>query len=331
MKIVVDLQSLNGVKNSLTMLLGDKFNDLENHIRNLIDNGEINEIIDVHYLLDKEFIDLSKWSVDDVYLKVYHFTTRKNKNECYSDLLDLPSALTRETSLSRFLKEFKISFDISKGEMYHNGTSYNLKSENERIEDISCKIYIDPEVWGFLRVIDINNYQSDFPHRPEFIGNVLEFFGYSEIFDSKWKNEYGNPYVIEFEMPLDKIQAYLGSIFINKSQYMKENYLDEEDFSVEDFQLHQKKMLIELLLRTYFGILKRYPYTILYEEIEELMESVEKSIAYNEYLSKYDNESSQLIACVNKGQVVPKENIIKVWDFEDFQRKAKKDNGYLVT
>lgn len=331
MKKVIDLQGLEGVKTSLQMLLGDKFNDFENHIRDLIDNEKVDEIIDVNYLLDKELIDLSRWSVDDIYLKIYHFTTRKNKDECYSDLLDLPSVLTQETFFSKFLNEFKISFDLKKDEMYFKGNTYNLKSSNEKIKNIASKIYTDPEIWGFLRVIDISKYQDDFPNRPEFIGNLLEFFGYSEAFDNKWKNEYGNPYVIEFEMPLDKVQAYLNcDIYINKSQYMKEKYLDEEDFSVEDFQLHQKKILVELLLRTYFGILKRYPYTILYEKIKELMESIKKSTAYNKYLSNYDNESSQLIACVNKGQIVPKENIINVWDFEDFQRKAKEQNGYLV-
>lgn len=329
-KLIIDLRGFEGVKSSLQQLLGKDFSIFEYHLKECIDNKHFNEIIDAEYLVENELIDMDSWSIEDIHFKIYHFTTRKSLNACKDTIWDLPSVLTKETDLKKFLLEFQISFDLENHMMRVGDKFYDLKSEDRRIRKIASKIYIDPEVWGFLRVLDIRKYQDVFPEKPEFIRDILEFLGYSSKFNEKWKQEYGNPYVIEFELPLESLQIYTNSsIYFNKSQYLQENYIDEDEFSLDEFRLHQKYMLVNLLIKTYFGVLKRYAYDELYGKVDDLMDSIQLGLSMTSFLKNYEEELQQIIVCLNKGEHVCREQIIKVWEFEDFQLKAKLNNGYL--
>ena len=114
-----------------------------------------------------------------------------------------------------------------------------------------------------------------------------------------------------------------------KSLYLRENYIDKDEFNLDDFRLHQKFMLVNLLIMIYFGVLKRNSYEELYGKIEDLMESVELTSKMSSFLKNYEEELQEIRVCLNKGEYVSKEQIIKIWEFEDFQLKARIKNGYL--
>ena len=216
-RLILDLQSFEGVKSSLQQIFGYEFSVFENHLKTCIENSHFNDVIDAEYLLKNDLIDMDSWSIEDIHFKIYHFTTRKSLDASKDIIWDLPNVLTKETDLKKFLGEFQIRFDLENHLMQVGDNYYNLKSDDEKTERIASKIYIDPEIWGFLRVLDIRKYQDIFPNRPEFIENILEFLCYSRKFDDKWKQEFGNPYVIEFEFPFDRIQIYTDSaIYYNK-------------------------------------------------------------------------------------------------------------------
>lgn len=329
-KIILDIQSFNGVKTSLQQLLGYDFSVFENHLKVCINDKSFKEIIDAEYLVENQLIDMNSWSVENVHFKIYHFTTRKNLSACKNTIWDLPSALTKETDLKNFLSEFQISFDFGNHNMQIGDKIYDLKSDDESIASIASKIYTDPEVWGFLRILNLRGYQQVFPHRPEFIENISCFLGYPKIFNDKWKREFGKPYVIEFESPLERLQVHTNiSINLNKSQYLKDHFIDEEAFRLNDFRLYQKYMLVNLLLITYFGVLKRNSYEELFGKVNDLWDSIDLSTNMSSFLKNYEEEFQQIIVCLNKGEYVFKEKIIKVWKFEDFELKARINNGYL--
>lgn len=333
--IIIDLQSFLGVKKSLASLLKCDFHEFEQLVKKQILDETEDRLIDVEMLLEEDKVDFDSFKLEDIYFKVYHFTTRSSEEKCMQEILDLPTALTTDTELRNFLAGFNIEVVPSK-QLIKIGTAALPISEEGEFEKIHSKLYVDPEIWGFLRTLDITKYQNVYPNYPEFIHDIANVVEDKIEFESAWQINYGKPFVIEFIHPYNRLNIYGNNIDVSVGGFIKEYGLfeNELDSYAIEFENYQKKGIINLLLGLYFGMLKRCDMDeLLAEESKEYRSDVIKHaellIRLNGYLNQYDGEQSEIRTAIYKGDNITTDSIVKVWGFNDFQTQAKLGNCYI--
>lgn len=326
--IIIDLQSFMGVKKSIASLIKCDFHEFEQLIKKQILHETEDRLIDVELLVKEDIVDFDKFKLEDIYFKVYHFTTRSSKENCIQDIFDLPTALTTDTELRNFLASFDIEVFPDK-QLIKIGTATMPISKKGEFNNIYSKLYVDPEVWGFLRTLDITEYQNVYPNFPEFINNIANVVEDKTEFESAWQSNHGNPFVIEFIHPYNKLSIYGNNIELSKDGFKKDVLINDVEF-----ENYQKQGLIKLLLGLYFGMLKRCDKNeLLAAEFKEYgndrLKHTKLFIRLGEYLNQYDDEQSEIRTALDKGENVVADNIIKVWGFDDFQTEGKLGNCYI--
>ncbi|AVD54555.1 hypothetical protein CKF96_03350 (plasmid) [Priestia filamentosa] len=156
--------------------------------------------------------------LNDLWIKIYHFTTRANKEEAFVEIQSLFYLLSNDTTFREFFRYHGVEFDLDKSSLKVNGEMHNLLEvnnlANEALRWIHTKLYTDSEVWGFVRVLDIREYNSDFPERPEFVSHVAKLLKDDGFLIDDWNKRYGNPYVIEFKQPLYAVLSLVTSYYL---------------------------------------------------------------------------------------------------------------------
>lgn len=329
-QFILDLQTNDGVKEGLKWILGNEYDSFESLLAQYIyDDNQ--ELFTLEYIHEKLKIDWESIDLNNLWIKVYHFTTRANEDKAFGDIYNLFYLLTNETGFREFLRSHGIEFYLDKSEIAVDGSIYNLSeagsSMNEALKWIHTKLYTDPEVWGFVRVLDIREYNSDFPDRPEFITNVAELLKDGSYLIDDWDEKYGKPYVIEFKQPFYSLQIY-NNFLIYKNDFMKKEHLDEEEFVTmrDQYELEMKKGLFSLLLAIFMDNASRYGLTELAKNDDERIKCLLKS---NVIERDYGGYGRTICAAVQKNENVPPDRILKAWEFEKFQENARLNNGYL--
>jgi len=326
---ILDLQSYNGIREGLAWILGGKYKDFENLLARYMfnDEGELT----LEYIENKMKIDWCNIDLNNLWIKVYHFTTRANKEEAFADICNLFYLLSNDTEFREFFRSYGVEFYLNKSQLKVNGEIYNLGDNenliNEALEWIHTKLYIDPEVWGFVRVLDIKEYNSDFPENPEFITHVAELLKDGALLKDDWNKKYGNPYVIEFKQPFYSVQI-ISDYISYKKDFMKKEYLDEEEFETnqDQYELELKKGLFRLLLAIFMDNVSRYGINELANNHDEEIKGLLK---HGEIERLYGDFEQTICAVAPKDVNIPYCRILKVWEFDDFQKKARRNNGYL--
>ncbi|MEH7143151.1 hypothetical protein [Priestia megaterium] len=326
---VLDLQKYSGVREGLAWILGREYKDFEYLLARYMfyDEGELT----LEYIEDKIKIDWGSMDLKNLWIKVYHFTTRANEEEAFVDICNLFYLLSNDTEFREFFKSHGVEFYLDKLQLMANGEVYNFgdvkNSMNEALEWIHTKLYKDSEVWGFVRVLDINEYNTDFPERPEFITNVAELLKDGTLLLDDWNEKYGKPYVIEFKQPFYSIQIS-SNCMVYKNDFMRKEYLDEEEFEAkqDQYELELKRGLFSLLLAIFMDNVSRYGVSELANNDDEDRKGLFK---HREVERLYGGFEQTVCAVAPKNVNIPSSQILKVWEFEDFQKNARKNNGYL--
>ncbi|AVD54556.1 hypothetical protein CKF96_03355 (plasmid) [Priestia filamentosa] len=109
---------------------------------------------------------------------------------------------------------------------------------------------------------------------------------------------------------------------------MKEKYLDEKEFELmqNEYDLEKKKGLFRLLLTIFMDNLSRDGLS----ELASNHDETRRRLLRNSSIKRlYGGLGEMICAVVSKNINVPRNKILKVWEFEEFQKNAMKDNGYL--
>ncbi|WP_153731757.1 hypothetical protein [Sporosarcina obsidiansis] len=347
MKIIIDLQTFSGVKQSLKNLLDDNFERFEKRLIEFLKDESFNEKIDTEFLKENKLFDLSNINYENIYFKGFHYTTRGSSKSCYEDIKPLPRMLTEETTLKQFFTKYGIEFDLENNTLIHNDVRHEIIS-NDKMSSIETKVNTDPEVWAFLRTKDITYYFRDNYGIPEFVGDIYRYLDYNSEFLEEWKRLYGVPWVIEFVYPLSRMDVYANFHEMGKNSFLKEqNGLDDEseNYYIEEFKRYQIKGTVDLVLKTYLGMLKRYLIPEIFdckegieylididfhnENKDELFNQLNEYSVYTKNIQVFDDEHLEIIMAVNKGEVVPSELIVKNWDIDEFNLFTYKENRFV--
>lgn len=328
---VLDLQSQDSIKAGLKWLLKDKYKDFNNLFAQYIfsDNLDEKEEFTLNSIEEELGIDWNKIDLENLEIKIYHFTTR-TENQPIQDIYNLYYLLSNETQLSNFFKSHKIEFELENFKLYVNGKVFNLKekgfSSNEALYWIHTKLYIDPEIWGFLRVKDIRDYNSDFPNRPEFISHVADLLGSGTSLLEDWDNTYGVPCVIEFNQPFHSVQI-LSDFILYKKDFMRREFLSEEEFGYfrDQYILEMKKGLCDLLIALFMDNVSRFGVK---ELARDRKENIKGLLNGGRIKKMYGGFGMNLCAVLPKNTNVSKSKITKVWDYNEFQNDAMYKLGF---
>ncbi|MGM0830244.1 MAG: hypothetical protein ACQEU4_18635 [Bacillota bacterium] len=330
---ILDLQTYKGVKEGLKWILGQKYIDFEALLAQYMFDGEIEkeDEFTLEYIEDKLEIDWASIDLCNLWIKVYHFTTRANKKETFDDIYNLFYLLSNDTEFREFFKSHGVEFQLDKSQLMVNGEIYNLlevaNSMNYALKWIHTKLYTDPEVWGFVRVLDIKEYNTDFPERPEFITHVSELLKDDAVIIDDWNKKYGNPYIIEFKQPFYSVQI-LHDFISYKNDFMRKEYLDDEEFETVkvQYELELKKGLFSLVLSIFMDNVSRFGISEFANNRDENIKGLLNSSVIEKI---YGGFGESICAVIPKNINIPRNRIIQVWEFEEFQKSARVNNGYL--
>lgn len=186
--------------------------------------------------------------IDIESLEIVAFQVTSNDNGCADikkhGLRNLQWVLSNETSLSRFLKQRGISFDIGKKLMHILGKEYDV--DYEKYKDLDCitrrngclhkighKLFYDFQINAFLFCKDIYDYAT-VHEAPEFLLTLSSLNDQTREIDTAWK-KMSTPYVIKFKANL-KDFAYF-------------TFYDREEEYYTDQQNHWYKLRRKLVSR----------------------------------------------------------------------------------
>lgn len=309
-QIILNLQNKEDIEKGIKALLGENYTPFITFLsKYLFDESEKYDTpFNLSYLENNIDINWESIDIKNLWLVNYHFTTRNNKEVIIDNPIHhLRYLVNEETSLKTFLKKHNIAFDVENQLMRVEDRTYNIldhgDDNNTPLFWIDTKLNTDPEVWAFARVLDIGEYNNDFPDYPEFIRNVADVLEDDTDFLDDWKSTYGKPYVIEFKEHLSKIKIY-----------------DDHPSSCDEDTM--KKRLINILLTLLLSSLRSCSFVI-FEDIFGENDILKIATALNR-LNDYNNDDSHdvLITSLLKGNDLEPENIIKIWDYEEFQKRS---------
>lgn len=172
--------------------------------------------------------------IDIENLEMVAFQVTSSSDECAEikkyGLRNLQWVLSKDTNLSRFLKENKIRFDIESRLMYIDDTAYDIDYEkyrnldmlsrrNEQLHKIGHKIYYDFQINAFMFHKNIYEY-STVCQAPEFLYTLSSLNEATNGIDTKWKNMC-KPYVVKFKCKLKDL-AYF-TFYGNEEEYNEDS------------------------------------------------------------------------------------------------------------
>lgn len=338
----MNLQTHQGIEEGLKWFLKDKYEQFEEYIVNFLhkDNILIHDEFQLEEFESKVFINWNSINLNLLWMKVYHFTTRANENSALDNIYDLRYMLSNKSDLKDFLSSYNIEFflknTLEDSVFQINSVNYNFldmkTSLNNDLQQIYQKLFIDYEVWGFIRTLDIEDYNHVFPNKPEFISNVASVLSEEMSLLNDWEKKFGNPYVIEFKQPFCSMQIHNRFLQYEKD-YLREYYLSTEEFEKSEYEINLKKGLFTFIVHLYLdnisriGLKKSINNENTYEDI---LKNIEFNSGYNYYFlqEKFEVEKNFWLS-INKGLHVPKDNILKIWSFEEFKKQSRSLNGFL--
>ncbi|GKU76617.1 hypothetical protein [Paenibacillus sp. L3-i20] len=192
--------------------------------------------VDIDDFIDKFKISLDKLEHENIEAVALHVTS--NDDDCKSikstGLLNLQQALTMNTPIKKYLREFQIEFDVSNKILWVKGNqldiTYNSSWSNdkdERLDSVARKVYFDHQINGFFSIQDAKDYDGRVHERPEILHNLKELFK-AGVLEDRWKQTC-KPYVIKYKAPLDYFTYY--SFYSEKYEY-EEDYEEKRALKV---------------------------------------------------------------------------------------------------
>lgn len=231
-----------------------------------IDSTIINQYIEksnngicVDTFLEYAHRSLEDKNIDDLYLSVVHVTT--NNDECKtireSGLVNLQQALTMDTPLRRYLKQYSIQLDIYNNlmcikdtfhEIKYDSSFYETETSNGKLNSVARKIYFDYQINGFFCVRDLKGYGGYVHLRPEIIYDLAQLGSKPHEFERGWIVK-AKPYAIKFSAPIEYFTYYSFYHDINE---FKDDYTEK---------IELKKWLVKnaLLVVWEYYHYERYP------------------------------------------------------------------------
>lgn len=184
-------------------------------------------------------VQLEELSLEDIDVAILHVTTNGDNNQSIKKygLLNLQQSLTMNTPLKKFLKERNIIFDIYNHTMLIKDKTVDITYSNEylshnsleeRINNISYKIYKDYQINGFFCSPNPLAYGGGVSRRPEILSNINQLFK-NAPFETDWK-EQSKSYIIKFRVPLDELIYF--SFYDSNAAYM-EDIFDKQEIKHE--------------------------------------------------------------------------------------------------
>ena len=195
------------------------------------------------YFLD-EFLEKVDRSVEDksinnLSIAALHMTS--NNDQCRSikelGILNLNQVLSMETPISRFLKDYGISFDISNNLMFIKDKILELKfdylreeidSAKGKINNLARKIYSDNETKAYFCFRESKTYEAKTNLRPEIIYDLSMLSKNPEEFEDKWISN-NEAYMVKFILPMEYFAYYsfYQGIDAYKEDYSKKSELKQ--------------------------------------------------------------------------------------------------------
>jgi hypothetical protein len=192
--------------------------------------------VDVDGFIDIFNISLDKLEHENIEAVALHITS--NNDDCKSikstGLLNLQQALTMNTPIKKYLREFQIEFDVSNKLMWVKGNQFDITynsswsdDKDERLDSVARKVYFDHQINSFFSIQDIKDYGGRVHERPEILHDLKEFFK-ADVLEDRWKQTC-KPYVIKYKAPLDYFTYY--SFYLEKYGY-EEDYEEKKDLKI---------------------------------------------------------------------------------------------------
>lgn len=217
-----------------------------------------------------------------------------NDNKCddikRNGLHNLQWVLSNDTVLNKYLKKYKISFDIGNKLLYIDGDRYDIDYEKykdldliskrkEQLHNIGHKIFYDFQINAFLFCEDIYEY-STIHEAPEFLFTLSNVNKYTRELYETWKNNC-ETYVVKFKVKLKELEYY--TFYNSKIEYEKDK---QENWT------YLRKQLVSMALESMMG-----------------------------------NSASEIYAYMKPNTVIIPENIIEYVSAEEWRRNVLKYFG----
>ena len=232
--------------------------------------------------------------IDIENLEIVAFQVTSNDNKCddikRNGLHNLQWVLSNDTVLNKYLKKYKISFDIGNKLLYIDGDRYDIDYEKykdldviskrkEQLHNIGHKIFYDFQINAFLFCEDIYKY-STIHEAPEFLFTLSNVNKYTRELYETWKNNC-ETYVVKFKVKLKKLEYY--TFYNSKIEYEKDK---QENWT------YLRKQLVSMALESMMG-----------------------------------NSASEIYAYIKPNTVIIPENIIEYVSAEEWRRNVLKYFG----
>ncbi len=232
--MIYDITTIDAAYNTIKRLLNIQPRDLRNYLNDKKDK-------DFSDFIEKYNAKIEQINLQNLKLVVMHITS--SIDDCVDirkyGIKNLQWVLSNETKLSKFLEKEGIIFDINQGKMFVNDKEYNIKYEQyeeieyslteleEKVEDISYKIYCDYQINGLFCVNSRFNYgTTDIRKHPEFLEALSKILEQEKLV-SKWER-YSKGYVIYFEAKVSELEYYSFGAEVSDD----EDYLEIKEYLV---------------------------------------------------------------------------------------------------
>lgn len=227
-KLIFDITSEESSRNFLKDFLSIDDEQMSDYVETA------HEGVDVDEFIERVNLDLEELDVDKILLSVLHITT--SNDECRSikeiGLLNLQQALTMETPLRNFLRDYNVQFDIYNnlmcvGDRFHeikyDSSFYETETFKGKMNNVARKIYFDYQINGFFCVRDAKGYGGYVHLRPEIVYDLALLGKKPDEFEARWvKNN--KPYVVKFNAPIEYFTHY--SFYFDMDEF-KEDYSEK--------------------------------------------------------------------------------------------------------
>lgn len=164
----------------------------------------------------EDFVETMGIRLDEYDLKTLNIVgihVTSNEDECHEikqiGLLDLNQVLRKQTSLTNFLKEHHIEFDLDNHQINYNGKRVSLLDHSMKV--LYQKIYQENQIHAFFRVGDFGYHSAKMIIRPEILTMLAHLFDDQQLlYFWDLNNE---TFVIKFSVPIDEVD--LSSIALS--------------------------------------------------------------------------------------------------------------------
>ena len=211
---------------------------------------------------EKHFDFLNTVDIRDLQFMAFHVTgSLDDCNEIKSTgLTNLQKVLAGDTMLSRVLRQYGLTFDISARKMVYKGTVFDidydkyrgrsdLSKQEKRIEAIAGRVYYYHCIDGFFYCDDISSYGTNIHERPEFIMPLVKLFPELTKMESNWIQQ-SKSYVVNFCVTFEQFHRFTFSL--DEDQYSPHDVYQK----LTDEQKLKKWMLVAAIdrgFRNYSG------------------------------------------------------------------------------